>query len=719
MESDLIKTVAPCWVWVIELTATQKADLDTDDYFYFSTKSFKLYNASNTTYYQAHGNLINIPSIQQNVDLYRFTSTKGGFTLQLDNNCKIANPENSNEIETFTDLLADYHIQNREIKIYLNYQTGDTVQTNIADMLLMYTGLTRKLSCDKGIVTLNIESPDLLENIYYPNLFDGEIEIPLVYGERRFELNSLVANTVDLDTDNYAKMAPCRFIEIDDDGYYTYHISGREMNQAATTDVWIRNRETGVMLNIDSGNISIVNNSNGCTLTIEDSSDKFTAYWYFHPTAVSSSGGNTEFTDHDNMIDKNIDSYGEADTGGAAWTTYKQAFTLPYFPGISYDSVSNLTICTRSSYVLNSGIGGGVTFQVSDGTNTEDIDTYSNTVIHTATWAWGGSIPTWYVTLNDGDNDDPDVTARVYEVFGKVHFSIDFTEIENYDVFISCKGVEADSTLATDFTSLSSGDLLENPAHVLADIIYQLGFSDIDTTSFEALETALSGWLFAPVMYDNALVNNVLQQLCQDARSWLYINAAGLFAIDTIDLQDTTQRIITKKEIKNLQLYKSDPAKLYANIQYKYFYDEHKSEFTQVNETENDGSIADTVKINSTVTVYKHENKSAVDTDTIEANSDFFIDNQVTYPTNFLAKQWNMIDVELIDLIGINIYDTSGDYQPLICLEIGDVIEISNDYDDIQKMFGESWAGEHFKIINFKMVNNSLSFTAIHIEDWL
>ena len=90
-----------------------------------------------------------------------------------------------------------------------------------------------------------------------------------------------------------------------------------------------------------------------------------------------------------------------------------------------------------------------MTFQVSDGTNTEDIDTYSNTVIHTATWAWGGSIPTWYVTLDDGDNDDPDVTARVYEVFGKVHFSIDFTEIENYDVFISCKGVEADSTLAT------------------------------------------------------------------------------------------------------------------------------------------------------------------------------------------------------------------------------------------------------------------------------
>ena len=72
MESDLIKTVAPCWVWVIELTATQKADLDTDDYFYFSTKSFKLYNASNTTYYQAHGNLKNIPSIQQNVDIYHF-----------------------------------------------------------------------------------------------------------------------------------------------------------------------------------------------------------------------------------------------------------------------------------------------------------------------------------------------------------------------------------------------------------------------------------------------------------------------------------------------------------------------------------------------------------------------------------------------------------------------------------------------------------------------
>jgi len=310
--------------------------------------------------------------------------------------------------------------------------------------------------------------------------------------------------------------------------------------------------------------------------------------------------------------------------------------------------------------------------------------------------------------------NSPYIYCEVYAIYKKIKLAFEpLSQIDNkrFKVFAACKGRKASATVASHFSGLSTGDLLENPVHIIDSIICDELGQTIDTTSAQAVATELASWKLCPVIRERQNSRDILEKIARQAKSTCYWNALNKAALDTFFASNTTDYILGINDLKERpQIRKTTLAEVVNKLVLKYnagLDNNLQQVITREDDRSNVGSQA---KYNL---IYEM---------TIDAD---FISNSTT--AGLLADHWvkndadsfwsvlhNLVEFETVDLRGMNFW-RDGNFKPIVALELADIIEFSSEWDSVMKLFGQSWSGVQFKIISISRTLKSLKIGAISL----
>jgi len=145
--------------------------------------------------------------------------------------------------------------------------------------------------------------------------------------------------------------------------------------------------------------------------------------------------------------------------------------------------------------------------------------------------------------------DDPSkYILRIDQTVGAGNFRISNLQVRIFmpedekptEIFLDSKGMEYGSWIdAVDRTnSYDSGDLIENPAHVIESIGRdEMGLltAEIDTTAFDAAATAIDGDVFAFQLLDRKPARELLDELAYQARLFLWWDEQDRLTVKAYD----------------------------------------------------------------------------------------------------------------------------------------------------------------------------------------
>jgi hypothetical protein len=118
------------------------------------------------------GAILNVPTIRESIDIFKSKSSLSNVSIELDNSSSIS-----------SDLVfGSNNYINRTVKIYSCLETGTVANMN--NVPLLYTGRLESLSHDEKSISLSITAINPWDMIEVPNVYSNEkVLAPIAYGD--------------------------------------------------------------------------------------------------------------------------------------------------------------------------------------------------------------------------------------------------------------------------------------------------------------------------------------------------------------------------------------------------------------------------------------------------------------------------------------------------------------------------------------------------------
>uniref|UniRef100_A0A6M3KF74 Uncharacterized protein n=1 Tax=viral metagenome TaxID=1070528 RepID=A0A6M3KF74_9ZZZZ len=692
------------------------ADYDASNFYFSSNATFGALNVgiTDTSVYPVVPILLNEPQITENLDLREHTSTVGGFSLDLDDNFKFQNPDNSSALEKFSDQLNTYNIYNKDLYIYLWLPGLTNLQT---ECLAIYQGIVGDIDISDGKVKIAISNstfkvqkdlPQTListsDGFYVPAESIGKPK-SLVYGDHPFYYgqDGTLTNITHNQENN---LVPTKYLGIDVDGKHMYSIAIHSLDttNAAQYRAWMYDTNLSRFVKIDTTQVTYT----GGIIKVDNLPNLFD-YWYPDGTVTDGLSTGLDWYDRTKSCDLNYATFAHAQmtAANAVNDTATYGIDFPAYDGYQDDSAITRINTFGKSYFATSGDPD--VFEIdgasATGYGAATLNLYNYVIDASATKA---EIATYISVVVRKDLDQAEtLDYRVYMIFKEIKY----TTTEMFPVFIACKGREYSGTWGARKTA---GNLIENPADIIESILRdELGMStEINTTLFDNVNTELTSWKLAPFIDTQQNSKVLLNKIAEQAMAFIYWDATNKAAMDTFYAANTTDYTFQTNDIQGRPLlYKSPLKDIVNDFTLKY----HKgaqgnlqSIISRANSTANTGSQA----------VYNAVMDMTMDAD--------FISDATT--AGLLANHWckdgatasfwsvlhNVIEFETVDLRGVNFWN-AGAFKPILGLELTDIIELHSDWDAIMELYGATWASVQFKIFSITRLPDSLKIKAFSL----
>ena len=416
------------------------------------------------------GVVVNTPKIRERINIFKSSSSLSNLQLEIDNSGNVA--------EDFLYGTNDY--LNRDVRVYSCLESGTVANFN--NIPLIYTGTIESITHNEGKVNINIVSPKPWDGVQIPNTYTVEkVPVPIIYGDYTGN-SSIYAGS---GTDNWHP-APYTKTEFGQ-SHYTAGTSGSSLNPSH----YVASVDGFIPFNNASASTTTVGSSPNVTVP-ENAIFEYAQA----PSATTTTTLNSNITEGtwSNLYDKN-DATGVTITydENVQTDSSKQIIERVTIPATSKDTKASLKykVTTLSGVNQEGGFPNvSVTLQ---GT---DIVTVGNglTRSHTAT--------TGSMQQLDCNFDSSQTTIDIRIVFegeaaedtsgGEVDIVVTLYELTTSNE-ISANDIEK-VYVETDGNAKSWSSGTCTKMHEFhRDILYRyLGITTIDTTSYNALDTARS-----------------------------------------------------------------------------------------------------------------------------------------------------------------------------------------------------------------------------------
>jgi len=507
--------------------------------------------------------------ITESINIKEHTASVGGFSITL-----IDNEGN------ITDDFNTYNIYNKDVEIYL----GEDSLTAIGDWLKVYQGIVKDWTVKDNLVTISIENSTftlqkmipqkLINTDDYPLTPAANIgkAIPLVYGDHPFYYGQDGSPTLSSHIQEN-NLVPAICVGMDSDEKWNYLVAGHALDttDAAYYRVWMYDTYLNRYVKVDSTSVAFSTDGNGNTLLKINNLPFLYDYWFPNGTAEDTSI-NTSYINLLNCCDKNWTNYATATLSEHPVNTTNDQASLNInwntYDGYQDDADINEIILFYKSY-YNEGVAGNFTFQVTPGN--DDASGSDGTTLDSITdpAATKGDVndDVQFIAVKTAA-DGGTLEVRVYDVLRQIKYQ----STEMFPVFVACKGREASATVAGHFTGLSSGDMLEIPAHIIDSILFdELASTNRDSTEMQAVATELANWKMAFDISEQKNSLDIFYKLAKQSKSHVFWDSANNCTIDTFFASNTTDRTIKINEIKGLPVvYKTKLADIVNDLIIKY-----------------------------------------------------------------------------------------------------------------------------------------------------
>ena len=686
-----LKTGVVDFICICKITGTNKTTY-VDKNFYISNRSLEIDDdtgAVSASDIPTQPILINSPNIIEQINVKEQTSSIGGFSIKIHND------------GTF----EDYNLYNRDIEIYF----GDMSMDKLDDYDDSYYGVMGDITYSDTVITIQVTNStkkvqkQVPTEVLYETIFSGvngfagipEENIgkpaPTVYGDRPFyygyDGQTTTFNMVNSQDNN---MVRCYDIGATLYGGRSHYIASHKLNEIDSQyyRVWMKDKDTGRLVKLDSGDYTITNLSGQAVVNINTLTPTCTDYWFPDGNTTLTNNTAVDWSNPENSTDGDYDTFSQSFLDDSSVTSDFQKIQID-FPEYDIDDSAISSIETKYT-VLFSGNGSYFRCRMTGANDSfTDISGVTKQIQSTAYGTTTAASVSANVVFNHECTTTPvpptDSTATVYYLFKE----IEYTASEIGDIFVACKCKEASSTLAGKFSGLSTGDLLENPAHIIADVIVdELGITDIGT-DFQASASVLTSWKYAP--YINEFINSreLLDNLAGDCKSvvrWDYENNPSM---STFKDSYITDMVINGDDCSLPVCSKTKLDDIINKLELKY----KKGEAYQTSiEREDDRTNTGSQDVYNFVSNTTKETDFIVDPTTVGYLADFYCKDDAD---SFWSVAHNIVEVEL-PLVGNHNY-YGGNFIPYNRLELGDVVEFTN---MPIKCNDEGFIGKQFLIIS-------------------
>lgn len=391
------------------------------------------------------------------------------------------------------------------VNIYLIFETTN----DEADRLQIFSGYIADYTIQHDIMTLKIETDafrelgdfpqgsQLLSEVYAYNAAGEKIVEPLQYGD--FGWNDDVMFTSDLATKG-VMFAICPYSGRDASGYYTFSVSSHQMESMPTAyqisaflNHYVFIRRDNMWLKWMDGDAIVTNTASGAEIKLSNGSSSTEGKFAFmYPTALYTGGSGTNPSDAGLAIDgKQATASGAAHTSGQRIKVHDvkiDLLTSSQITGEAKPFVWIESVTGEEPYAY-------ITLRrKSDDTSAGQITVTDSTSLQT--WIQVGLVEVSDAAdVNDYYMEVEPINGGYIEMAGivfRVKVNGFIPESDEACIYLRCQGRKFSGTWGSRKTS---GALITHPIDMLESIWRDdLSKTDIDTTSFDAVSTVLSGY---------------------------------------------------------------------------------------------------------------------------------------------------------------------------------------------------------------------------------
>lgn len=715
LSAYLQKTSNPELCYLVKLSA-QNASSYANIAFYFSDIEMTV---TDSTSQRVRGILLNSSiDITQVVDVKNHKASFGGFSLKLADELPNA----------FSDELSNYRIYNRSIEIYI----GDPSESTLSNYLKIYTGIAKDWIIYGGVITINIENSSGIYSKDIPSLFtslsytdytaaiaesDNKIN-PVIYGDHKMlygKDDASLSNIDDMYSQKNNDLVKPLFIGLDSAGDYVYVLASHELNSTDATNyrAWLFDKRLNRFVMLPGATFFEISDY---TYLIIDSDETARDWWF--PDGTTSAASETNggsWSDKANSCDKDYDTYAQSyyDYNNDFGTANYSIDFVPY-DGYQEDSdISTVRVWVKAEYE-EIGTAPDFTFTINstsaEGTNAVELEQMgTNTASKT-----GINNSVAIVHNNNSDTyTDEESTAKLYMIFKEIDYTI--TDISEHDIYVACKGKEADVTVAGIFSGLSSGDMIEHPAHILADVLINLiGVTSYDSDALTTMESRLTSHKMCFHLRDQINSLTFLQKFGKQCNSIIYWNADDQASVFTFTDSYTTDKTLKLNDLAGLPAMSTTSLSDIVNdLKLDYRREGKSGSLQETDENADDRANIGSQDVYNAVSQMTMNADLICDTTTADDVANHWCKND---DDSFWSVLHDVIEFETSDLRGGGSLYDSGTFEPLIRLELLDVIELDDgDFDSFIKCNGKSWSGIQFLIVEITQTRMNLKIKAISV----
>lgn len=670
----------PCYV--IKLTGMLKASPYTERIFYLSDQERFI---TDTTEFYCYPIIQNDIEITEQLNVKEHTASIGGFSIQLMN-------------VDFSDFFNTYYFYNRDIEIYY----GDMGLTDLDDFEKRYSGIVGDISENAGIIDIPVTNstfkvqktvPEkLIKNKAITASLSREV-LPdavgkpygFVYGDYDQEATSVFAPSKEI-------LATTRLMYVGDTARY-WAVCENKLKSFA--DAWYQDNQLGRKVQVAHSTYPYYGSgSYGSYITTYNTVGVFT-YWN-NNGSISKSGIDIWGGSEDNLIDDDESTFASPNGTTSIGTLLFSTLVVNFDSVDNYDG-ENLTQTVYAKVDFGTNNPALWTFKI-NGVNAE-----SSTGSYSEYGTTTGNVTIELANVS-GSTQTPNNTLKIYVCVKKLSYDV----IDMDEMFISCKGKPANTTLANKFTDLSTDALIENPAHVVADLIVNvLGITEIDS-SFQAQSAGeLNGWKFAHDRKESIDSKDLIDEMsinCKSITRWNENNEPSLITFKDNYTADITLNGSDFMSLPNVYKSNIEDVVNKSKLQYQKITG-YRQEIEQEDNRTGIGSQA----VYNAIYDKQYQSDYITDTTTAEYLADYWCkDDNVS----FWSEVHHMIDFELPIKMKHNFY--AGDYIPYTSLGLGDVVKFTN---MLVNCNGETWKDRKFLIISKGSYKNKIVFTGFEVYD--
>lgn len=657
---------------IVKLGRSLVASPYTASHYYLTThKDSTVYEITDSgTSYPLLSVLKDIPGIDEKINITRLEATVGGFTLEIINTT----------YDKFADDFILYNIYNRSVEIYI-WLEG---LTDIADCLKIYEGVARDVKSNTDRVSISVENiqsnihleiplnavseSDAPTGYVLPSQSSGKPK-PVVFGDRRFKINSNQTNQLnksDWTASRVNSLSPCIPL-----GGRQYLVADHEVNALtfATPDtIWCYDSRIGRYVEMVTWSV-IQNTSAGCIIQRDD--DLF--HDFRAPSAIADDGAaDRPWINESNLIDNDVStlSQGKLYAGDPNGRTSGCIIDFPA-NDIEEDIINEIKLLMLCDGDFNDAkarlyVEGATGDIFVNNTQTNYFQKHNNPILF-------ANIEQLALTYEAVAVVAADITADCYACYLRV----EYIREDEMPVFFGGRGKEYSGTWGTRKTS---GNLIEQPTDFIEAILRDLlGLSsEINTTTFDALADSATGelkdWLAALTLDTFNNSRTICEKVAFETNSIFRVDSLNTVSIDTFFASNSTDLVISKHDVKSVDIDKISLADMCNDLKLTYGKDYQDGQpqvpLNRVDDRANVGSQA----ITGEVIEKPITNDIIYDTTTAGLYADHYTKDD---DDSFWSVVRNILTLDLSRILGRNFWQ-GGSFVPLVGIELTDIIEIED-----------------------------------------